>query len=69
MCVEHDQEAYGGVLHVDEGAYATFMVPVAFEGNSVTAGFSGGAVYAGGNVRDAVECRVFQRESPFRKRT
>eukprot|EP00904_Undaria_pinnatifida_P004723 jgi/Undpi1/14251/HiC_scaffold_9.g03900.m1 len=42
--------ADGGVFYVESGSSATFMVPMSFEDNSLTAGYSGAAVYAGGNV-------------------
>lgn len=45
------QAADGGVFYVESGSSATFMVPMSFEDNSLTAGYSGAAVYAGGNVR------------------
>ncbi|CAM9754853.1 unnamed protein product, partial [Sphacelaria rigidula] len=43
-------ESDGGVFFVESGSSAQFMVPMAFDHNSVSAGYSGGAVYAGGKV-------------------
>ena len=45
------KDADGGVFNVESGSSLTFMVPVALEDNYVMAGYSGGAVYAGGQVR------------------
>lgn len=41
----------GGVLNVELGSSARFLVMATFEHNSIQAAYSGGAVYAGGNVR------------------
>lgn len=48
------QESDGGVFFVESGSSAQFMVPMAFDHNSVSAGYSGGAVYAGGKVSNAL---------------
>lgn len=48
------QASDGGVFNVDNASSATFSVLSIFEDNSVTAGHSGGAVYAGGKVRGCI---------------
>ena len=47
------QGSDGGAIYVESGASATFDVPggTSFEGNTVEAGYSGGVLYAGGEVR------------------
>eukprot|EP00752_Nemacystus_decipiens_P016203 g14490.t1 len=46
------QGSNGGAIYVESGASATFDVPggTSFEGNTVEAGYSGGVLYAGGEV-------------------
>lgn len=46
------QGSDGGAIYVETGASATFDVPggTSFEGNTVEAGYSGGVLYAGGEV-------------------
>lgn len=46
----YSQDSNGGVFNVASGSSATFGNLIAFDGNTVTAGNSGGAVYAGGEV-------------------
>eukprot|EP00904_Undaria_pinnatifida_P003178 jgi/Undpi1/12861/HiC_scaffold_7.g02528.m1 len=46
----------GGVFNVELGSSATINVPSAIEHNSVQAGYSGGAVYAGGKVNFPKHC-------------
>ncbi|CAM9564397.1 unnamed protein product, partial [Hapterophycus canaliculatus] len=46
------QGSDGGAIYVESGSSATFDVPggTSFEGNTVEGGYSGGVLYAGGNV-------------------
>ena len=44
------QASDGGVFNVELGSSATIEVFPTFEHNSVLAGYSGGAIYAGGKV-------------------
>lgn len=67
------QDSDGGVFHVESGSTARFEVPVSFESNSVTAGYSGGAVYAGGLVRTnefvflGVCAKIYAQQIPARR--
>lgn len=44
------QGSDGGAIFVENGSSATFDVTISFEGNTVEAGYSGGVLYAGGEV-------------------
>eukprot|EP00904_Undaria_pinnatifida_P004735 jgi/Undpi1/14262/HiC_scaffold_9.g03911.m1 len=44
------QDSNGGVLEVEEGGSAVFLVPVLFDSNSVAKGYSGGALHVDGEV-------------------
>lgn len=47
----------GGAIYVESGSSVTFDVPggLSFEGNTVEAGYSGGVLYAGGEV-SGIDC-------------
>lgn len=60
------QVSNGGVLQVDHGATAIFSLPVNFEGNSVAAGYSGGAIHVDGTVGQCtISCFTVYRYIPF----
>eukprot|EP00903_Cladosiphon_okamuranus_P008818 g8445.t1 len=44
------QGSDGGAIYVESGSSAKFDVTTSFEGNTVEAGYSGGVLYAGGEV-------------------
>ncbi|CAM9598159.1 unnamed protein product [Scytosiphon promiscuus] len=44
------QGSDGGAIYVESGSSATFDVRTSFEGNTVDGGYSGGVLYAGGDV-------------------
>ncbi|CAM9598207.1 unnamed protein product [Scytosiphon promiscuus] len=44
------QGSDGGAIYVESGSSATFDVRTSFEGNTVEGGYSGGVLYAGGDV-------------------
>ena len=52
--VSFGQASNGGVFNVELGSSATVNVPSAFDHNSVQAEYSGGAVYAGGKVKQSL---------------
>ena len=52
--VAFGQASNGGVFNVELGSSATFNVYSNFDHNSVQAEYSGGAVYAGGKVKQSL---------------
>lgn len=59
------QGSDGGALEVKHGGEAMFLVPVRFAGNSVTNGYSGGALHVDGEVCASVrDRRAMRRFAP-----
>lgn len=54
---------------MERGSSAAFGVPMAFEANSVSTGYSGGAVYAGGKVIPLLPSNIIQNITPLKHAT